>query len=207
MVIGCDLEGTVQVMARPREFDMDEALEHAMHAFWSHGYEATSLSDLMQAMELQKGSIYKAFGDKHSLFIVALERYLDMVYKLNEDIITGEKSPKQNLHKWLETELKFICGQELNRGCLIVNSLVERAYQDKEVAKRIKAHFNKTHKLLTKTIQEGQTLNEFRKDISASELAQIVTSSFIGMLALTKGPMSRATSLQTAKNVMLLIEK
>lgn len=194
-------------MARPREFDMDEALERAMHAFWSHGYAATSLSDLMQAMDLQKGSIYKAFGDKHSLFIAALERYLEMVYKLNEEMIAGEKSPKECIRLWLETELKFICGQELNRGCLIVNSLVERAYQDEEVAKRIKVHFNKTHKLLTKTIQEGQTLNEFRKDISASELAQIITSSFIGMLTLTKGPMSRTASLQTAKNILLLMEK
>ena len=44
-----------------------------MHAFWDHGYEATSLADLMDAMDLQKGSIYKAFGDKHSLFI---KRYI-----------------------------------------------------------------------------------------------------------------------------------
>ena len=194
-------------MARPREFNMDEALERAMHAFWSHGYEATSLADLMEAMDLQKGSIYKAFGDKHSLFIAALERYLDWAHGINQEIIESGKSPKDGLRLWLETEIKFICGQELKRGCLIINSLVERAYQDEEVSKRIKAHFTKVHKLLAKTIKEGQALNEFRNDLNANELAQIISSSFIGMVALTKGPMTKATGLQTAKNILKLIEK
>ena len=59
-------------MARPREFDISDALDRAMEAFWRHGYEATSMADLMEAMSLQKGSIYKAFNDKHSLFMAAL---------------------------------------------------------------------------------------------------------------------------------------
>ena len=63
-------------MARPREFDIDHVLNAAMHAFWQRGYEATSLADLMEATGLQKGSLYKAFGDKHSLFMQALNRYL-----------------------------------------------------------------------------------------------------------------------------------
>ena len=62
-------------VGRPREFDLEEALDAAMQAFWAHGYESTSMADLMLAMDLQKGSIYKAFGDKHSLFIQALRRH------------------------------------------------------------------------------------------------------------------------------------
>ena len=194
-------------MARPREFCMDQALENAMLAFWSHGYEATSMADLMQAMDLQKGSIYKAFGDKHSLFIAALERYLSMAKKLNQEILDSGKSPKDSLRLWLEQELKFICGQELRRGCLIVNALIERAYQDEEVSKRIKVHFADVHKLLTNKIKDGQALGEFRDDLTASELTQIITSSFIGMVALSKGPMSKSASLKTAKNILVLIEK
>ncbi len=78
-------------MVRPRKFDLEEALEAAMKAFWEHGYEATSLADLMQAMSLQKGSIYKAFGDKYALFLNAVERYINAVYEFHR-IALGEKS-------------------------------------------------------------------------------------------------------------------
>ena len=64
-------------MAGPREFDMDEALDAAMSVFWEKGYEGTSMADLMAATGLHKGSIYKAFTDKHDLFVKALKRYLN----------------------------------------------------------------------------------------------------------------------------------
>ena len=64
-------------MARPREFDMDEALDAAISTFWTQGYEATSMTDLMEATGLHKGSLYKAFDDKHDLFMKSLSRYLD----------------------------------------------------------------------------------------------------------------------------------
>src|ERR687891_349404 len=89
-------------MARPREFDIDEALEAAMGAFWVRGYEATSLADLMQAMGLQKGSIYKAFGDKHALFLCALQRYLDQMYEAQRAMLTGATSPRVALQAWLD---------------------------------------------------------------------------------------------------------
>ena len=62
-------------MARTREFDREEALDRAMHVFWDKGYEATSLSDLLDAMGIARQSLYDTFGDKHALFLEALDRY------------------------------------------------------------------------------------------------------------------------------------
>ena len=83
-------------MSRTREFDTDQVLDAAMQTFWRHGYEATSLADLMDATGLQKGSIYKACGDKHSLFVATLQRYLDGMY---EDFtgLLAEKPPAEAL--------------------------------------------------------------------------------------------------------------
>ncbi|MEV7682121.1 TetR/AcrR family transcriptional regulator [Streptomyces sp. NPDC088341] len=65
------------VMGRPREFDIDEALERAMQVFWERGYEGASLSDLTKAMGITKPSLYAAFGNKEELFRKALERYTE----------------------------------------------------------------------------------------------------------------------------------
>src|SRR5213593_4367778 len=61
---------------RPRSFDVDAAVERAMDVFWSRGYHATALPDLLRATKLSRGSLYAAFGDKHSLFLRALDRYI-----------------------------------------------------------------------------------------------------------------------------------
>ena len=66
-------------MARTKEFDRDAALDRAMHVFWKKGYEATSLPDLLQAMGIARQSLYDTFGEKHALFMAALERYTQLI--------------------------------------------------------------------------------------------------------------------------------
>src|ERR1700679_3722681 len=63
------------VMGRPREFDIDAALEKAMRLFWAKGYEGTSVADLTETLGVSRPSLYAAFGDKEALFRAALERY------------------------------------------------------------------------------------------------------------------------------------
>src|SRR5438552_2002737 len=65
----------VKPRGRPREFDREAALERAIDVFWRHGYEATSVSDLTAAMNINPPSLYAAFGDKEKLFLQAVERY------------------------------------------------------------------------------------------------------------------------------------
>ena len=62
---------------RPRAFDVDEALDAAMRVFWKHGYEGASLSELTEAMGINRPSLYAAFGDKESLFKKAVDRYME----------------------------------------------------------------------------------------------------------------------------------
>src|SRR5262245_60704412 len=64
-------------MPRPRTFDEDQVIEDAMQLFWSRGYEATSLTDLTATLGVHPGSLYRVFGDKHELFLRALDRYRD----------------------------------------------------------------------------------------------------------------------------------
>src|SRR6187431_2602066 len=86
---------------RPRSFDTDAAVERAMDVFWTHGYHATALPDLLRATKLSRGSLYAAFGDKHSLFLRALDRYIaDALARMDIDL-GPRKEPVDGLRAFL----------------------------------------------------------------------------------------------------------
>jgi TetR/AcrR family transcriptional repressor of nem operon len=62
-------------MVRPREFNRDEVLEGAMSDFWTKGFSATTTSDLVEAMQIGRQSMYDSFGDKRALYLEALAHY------------------------------------------------------------------------------------------------------------------------------------
>ena len=193
-------------MARPRKFEMEQAIENAMQAFWDHGYEATSMADLMKAMDLQKGSIYKAFGDKHTLFIAALEHYLDDYSQTTIKLIESEDSPKKGIYVWLQTVLADAYKQKLRRGCMVVNTLNERAHFDKDAAIVIEASLSKLSVFIAKKIEEAQELGEIRNDLNPTDIAQLILVSLTGTWTLSKGPMTKAVGIQYIKNIFKLIE-
>lgn len=160
-------------MARPREFDEDQALMAAMDTFWTHGYKGTSMADLMRVMNLKKGSIYLAFGDKHSLFLQAFQRYADTLYGAIKDTITKATSPAAGMENFLtEFLVEAIAGQKTCRGCFVVNSAVELAPHDAEVAKILTRQKKRTEVLFKEAIEEGQKLGEFDTNRPASEIAE-----------------------------------
>ncbi len=175
-------------MGRPREFDMDQALNAAMTAFWTHGYEATSMAYLMKVMKLQKGSIYKAFHDKHDLFMQALNRYLDNGLKTMKQNIEKAASPKEGIRFWLKDMIFGLCHrQDKQRGCLAVNSVIELGPHDQKVRDRLQQQQARMAELLTRTIEQGQALGEFRQDKPAAHLAEALTAYTMGIMALSKG--------------------
>ncbi len=179
-------------MARPREFDIDEALSAATAAFKERGFEATSLTDLMDATGLHKGSLYKAFGSKHELFQKALERYLSNMCATMQKTLEEPRSAKEGIRRWLNLILDSCSGKDAQRGCLAVNSIVELGPHDQIIAKRLTDHFNRVEKLLAQTIARGQEHRELRDDRSSLELAEALFMMAKGMLATSKGMHSKA---------------
>src|SRR6202163_4380661 len=86
---------------RPRSFDTEAAVERAMGVFWSRGYHATALPDLLRATKLSRGSLYAAFGDKHSLFLLALDRYIADAVTRMECELDSRKEPVDGLRAYL----------------------------------------------------------------------------------------------------------
>ena len=193
-------------MARPREFDIDEALEKAMGAFWVRGYEATSLNDLMQATGLQKGSIYKAFGDKHALFLCALQRYLDRMYEAQRATLAEAASPRAGIEAWLDRLVEAAPAEGGScRGCLAVNTLIELGPHDEQARAILEAHFERMRELLLAQIRRGQEAGEFRRDVDAGECARFLMTMVAGLLGSLKGATSKPEACQLAQTTLRLL--
>lgn len=157
-----------------------------MQTFWLRGYSSTSLSALMEATGLQKGSLYKAFKDKHSLFITALERYLNEAYRHHRDRLCCSDSPQQRLRQWLGNLIQVYSGYSDCRGCLAVNSLVELAPHDATVKQLLQNYCARVRSLLTEVIAQGQALGEFRGDVAASDLGLLMFHLLMGLMTSLK---------------------
>ncbi|MGH9550396.1 MAG: TetR/AcrR family transcriptional regulator, partial [Terriglobales bacterium] len=121
-------------MARPREFDVHEAMDAAMSTFWERGYEATSMEDLLNAMGLTKGSLYKAFGDKHNLFLLSLQDYLDRLFEKMKQSVDSNSDPVQSLTSLMGLVEGLCCRQTTPRGCFAVNTVVELSQRDEKAS-------------------------------------------------------------------------
>ena len=123
---------------RPRSFDTEAAVERAMGVFWSRGYHATALPDLLRATKLSRGSLYAAFGDKHSLFLRALDRYIaDALTRMDIEFAPSQKSRSTACALYLAGYVDRTTGANGRRGCLLVATAMELAGRDAEVNRRI----------------------------------------------------------------------
>lgn len=111
-------------MARAKEFDRDQVLERAMRLFWSRGYEASSIQDLVEATGINRGSIYGTFGDKQGLFLAALERYLGTIARAMFAELSNP-DPRRAIERMLESIVRRNCDRKYPRGCLITNTSLE----------------------------------------------------------------------------------
>ncbi|RDI63007.1 TetR/AcrR family transcriptional regulator [Nocardia pseudobrasiliensis] len=177
-------------MARPKQFDEQRAVDAAMRAFWSAGYEGTSTQDLCAATGLGRSSIYNTFSSKHDLFQRALRRYMDVKNEATFAMLDAPGSAKDRVRRVLWNVIESPDEDPL--GCLVVNSMVELGPRDGEVARMLRADMDLRLAALTATIAAGQRAGEIATSRPAAELAQFVTATVSGMRVVARGGADRA---------------
>ncbi|MEV6670710.1 TetR/AcrR family transcriptional regulator [Streptomyces sp. NPDC051162] len=124
-------------MARTKEFDPDAALQSALELFWERGYEATSLTDLVEHLGIARASLYATFGSKRELYLKALERYGEQ----SDTRIVEELSQPGPALPAVRTLLRRFADEatcdDLRRGCFVTNTAVELAAHDPAAARRV----------------------------------------------------------------------
>jgi len=172
-------------MARPREFEIDSAVEAAMNIFWKHGYAGTSLPDLLAGMGIARGSLYKAFGSKKALFLKALDLY-DRKYVqpaaaiLNDPAITGE----ERITRVLRSPIKSV-DQGDRRGCLLCNTAAGTSSQDDEITTVVNKQLNTMTQAFAVALADTQAHSVSSKDELAAE-ATSLTLTYVGLRVMAR---------------------
>jgi TetR/AcrR family transcriptional repressor of nem operon len=172
---------TCYPMARPREFDIEKVLTTALDVFWAHGYDATSMSDLMEATGLAKGSLYKGYGDKKSLFMRALDSYLSSANAGLSEAAASSGSGREALEKIFSGVIGMSTCTGVRRGCFSVNSTIELAPHDADVRNRLRRNTRQKEKTIAAVVSRGIADGSLRKDLDPEVTASYVTSVMNGL--------------------------
>ncbi|MEK2479081.1 TetR/AcrR family transcriptional regulator [Streptomyces noursei] len=126
-------------MARPKEFDPHAALKVAMETFRRRGYEGTSVQDLVDALGINRSSMYAAFGSKHDLYLKALERYSTDEKAKAENDLAGDGPALPALRAFLLSYVDAALTDPERNGCLVTHGVMERVPCDPEATARLRA--------------------------------------------------------------------
>ncbi len=172
-------------MGRPYEFDREETLSKAMELFWERGYKATSIEDLVDRMGIKRGSIYNTFGDKHSLFIAAVEYYAKEVTSRTIKILESPGSPLENIKLFFETIVNTPSDKK-KRGCLISNTVVELAPHDEKVADTVRIILERIQNAFLHCLDKAVELGELPEDTDTKVLSHFLATSTHGLIVTGK---------------------
>ncbi|MEM9733446.1 MAG: TetR/AcrR family transcriptional regulator [Pseudomonadota bacterium] len=171
-------------MARPREFELDDAVAKAMNVFWQHGYRGTSLPHLLEGMGITRGSLYKAFGSKKALFMRALERYEKEYVDPGVDLLMGSAGDGgKRIVAVFDSALRGVDDGE-TRGCLLCNTIAEA--DDPDITKEVQ----RMEIRLTTAFRHALTEEPIASDLDAESLdeeAANLTQNYVGLRILARG--------------------
>ncbi|QYN22146.1 TetR/AcrR family transcriptional regulator [Amycolatopsis sp. DSM 110486] len=182
-------------MGRTRTFDVDEALGVALDIFWQRGYDATSIQALCQAMDIQPGSVYAAFGNKHALFVAALRAYAATVSAEAVERLNVAPSGMDGLRDYFAHLVDAMVDGRRRWGCLVTNSLVELTDRDPALAAMFEQHLANLRTSFAGALTRARAAGELRRG-AGPESAPLLVAVVQGMNVLAKTNPGRIT-LQT----------
>ena len=187
-------------MPRPREFEEDHALDAAMRAFWSAGYEATSTHDLCEATGLGRSSIYNTFHSKRDLFEQALTRYMTTRTAVALELLSGDLPVREKVRTLLWHTVEAPPDDPL--GCMVVNAMVELGPRDERVSALLRADQDRRFAALRDAMAAARAAGEIGAEKDPAALAHFVMSSVNGLRVLARGGADRRT-LESVAEVAL----
>lgn len=173
-------------MARPREFNKDEALDKAMKVFWQKGYANTSIDDLVSATGVNRYGLYGEFENKHGLFIAALDHYQHAVLGMLFGIVEQPKSSLAEVRLYF-AKLVELSSTDLGRfGCLMASSASEVAPLDLLAASKVSAFWMRLQNGFKTALLNAETNGELTGALEPEQIADFLTGVIQGLSVMAR---------------------
>ncbi|MFK7765495.1 MAG: TetR/AcrR family transcriptional regulator [Roseobacter sp.] len=170
-----------------KSFDIDEATDKAIEVFWKKGFEATSMADLIEAMQINKGSLYNAFGSKKALFDRALARYDQKNRAARIAKLRQQTDPVAAIRALFNALIDEARDDPRNLGCFIINTAQDLPNQPPEVADAVRTFLTDIEDFLRDMILRGQEKGQIAPQIDPNTTAQALLSMVVGLRLLSRG--------------------
>ena len=173
-------------IGRPRAFDMDQALDQALHVFWEKGYAGTSITDLTEAMGINPPSLYAAFGNKEKLFRKALDRYEALRDQILEEAFAAPTA-REAVTRLLEGTAERLSDKCNPRGCLMVQGALSGGEECEAVKRDLASRRARVEALIRKRLRRAKREGDLPSDADAAALARFVATVMHGMAVQAAG--------------------
>lgn len=194
--------GAARTRGRPRSFDRATALEAALLAFWEHGYEATSVSDLTRVMDIGAPSLYAAFGDKRSLFEEVVQEYGVRYGSFGDRALAEEPTARAGIERMLREAAAEYTAPGRPHGCLVIHAAANcsTAEVEESLRRRRNANIAAIERRIGADVEEGV----LPPDIDAAALARYTGAMIQGMSQQARDGASR-TELEALAEIALAV--
>ena len=158
-----------------------------MREFWQHGYRDTSVDDLVEATGVRPGSLYNAFhGGKRELFLGSLERYSSLVVPEKLGALEQPGASLAEVRAYFDGLVSDLMSPEGRMGCLMVNSTVELAAEDSEVARVVRGHMARLERNAAVALRNAQRRGEIPAGIDPAAKSTQLMATAMGLMVVGK---------------------
>lgn len=187
---------------RPRAFDRDAALECAMRLFWSRGYEATSVSDLTEAMGITPPSLYSAFGDKKQLFLEAVDHYAAGPGQFAQRALSEEPTAERAVRRLLMDSVDSFCDPSRPKGCMVVLAATNCTAESDDVLRALVVRRQMGERALRDRIAIGRAAGELQPGADIDALTGLVIATLYGLSIKARDGASRSNMRKIVTQMM-----
>ena len=185
---------------RPRAYDADVALARATSAFWASGFSATSLDALSEACGKNRPSLYGAFGDKHALYLAALERYAEGGQAALREALDARRPLRTGLRRVYEAALKmYFPPGEPARGCFLIGTAATEAVGDDAIREVLQRALRSFDEAFEARLRIAVAAGELPPRANPALLARIASALLHTLALRSRAGDSRASLMATAE--------
>lgn len=188
-----------------KTFEESDVIDQAMQVFWEKGYAATSISDILEATGIKRGSLYNAFEGKHDLFLQSILKYENQRWQNLLRQLETVEDPREAILIFVDRTVQDTLSDPEKKGCMLVNTALDYSLHDDEVQKIVSDAVKQRIAFFENFIKRGQEQGVIPDSVQPRPTAKALVALLVGIRVLGRGVFGKAALQQIAEEARRLI--